>query len=117
MTARARAAIAGKDNTATEVEGRRSPQPPSTAHRPKKTSAETSEEAVAAAVTLTLLDFIAAGCTYGPTLHAAGVDPGSAVRELGARRHWWRHEIVADCADGVGKAPLGWAPPPPPWGG
>jgi hypothetical protein len=37
---------------------------------PRKTSAETSEEAAAAALTLQFLDFIADGRTYGQTMEA-----------------------------------------------
>jgi hypothetical protein len=38
--------------------------------RPRRTSAETSEEAAAAALTLQFLDFIADGRTYGETMEA-----------------------------------------------
>jgi len=38
--------------------------------RPRKTSAETSEEAAAAALTLQLLDFVADGRNYGETMEA-----------------------------------------------
>jgi len=38
--------------------------------RPRKTGAETSEEAAAAALTLQFLDFIADGRTYGETMEA-----------------------------------------------
>jgi hypothetical protein len=38
--------------------------------RPKKTSAETSEQAAAAALTLQFLDYIADGRTYGETMEA-----------------------------------------------
>ncbi len=38
--------------------------------RPRKTSAETSEEAAAAALTLQFLDYIADGRTYGETMEA-----------------------------------------------
>ena len=38
--------------------------------RPRKTSAETSEQAAAAALTLQFLDYIADGRTYGETMEA-----------------------------------------------
>src|SRR5262245_41630300 len=38
--------------------------------RPRKTSAETSEKAAAAALTLQFLDFVADGRTYGETMEA-----------------------------------------------
>jgi hypothetical protein len=38
--------------------------------RPRKTSAETSEETAAAALTLQFLDYIADGRTYGETMEA-----------------------------------------------
>ncbi len=49
--------------------GRR-PDRGSPAVRPRKTSAETSEQAAAAALTLEFLDYIADGRTYGETMEA-----------------------------------------------
>jgi len=48
----------------------RHPDRGSLAVRPRKTSAETSEQAAAAALTLQFLDYIADGRTYGETMEA-----------------------------------------------
>jgi hypothetical protein len=48
----------------------RRPHSDSQVIRPRKTSAETSEQAAAAALTLQFLDYIADGRTYGETMEA-----------------------------------------------
>jgi hypothetical protein len=62
------AARTGKNNAATEA--KRRPDLGSQAIRPRKTSAETSEQAAAAALTLQFLDYIGDGRTYGETMEA-----------------------------------------------
>jgi hypothetical protein len=68
-------------------------------------------------MTLKLLDVLAAGRIYGSTLDEVMPIRQAPYGSLGARRHRWRHEIVADCAKGAGKAHVSAGPRLPPWGG